>query len=242
MAIAPPPRLPAQRDTDALVREARARQRQRRIVIASLVALVAGATVGIYATLVPGGRSPASSRGATPVVSSSSSCGIRVVGTRILDRSGGTTYRDPSPVAMGHETRCSGSTVWVLFVNGIGMMHEEYVGVRSGDGGHTWRLVFALGVHSPHGMIDAEVGTWRLDGQRSAFFVGVCPACRGIGTVSLSVTSDGGRTFHRYPVPGLNDAYRPTSIHVSGNRVTIQAISVANGKPATPKTVMLRVR
>ena len=146
MAIAPP-RPPSQNESDALVREARARQQQRRIVIASLVALVTGAAVGIYATLVPSGRSPAPSRGSASVASSSSPCGIRVVGTRILDRSGATTYRDPAKVAMNHQTRCSGSTAWVVFVNGVGMMHEEYVGVRSGDGGRTWRLVFALGVH-----------------------------------------------------------------------------------------------
>lgn len=241
MAIAPPPRPPSQNDSEALVREARARQRQRRIIIASLVALVAGATVGIYATLVPGGRSPASSRGPNRVASSSSSCEIRVVGTRILDRSGAITYRDPARVAMTHQTRCSGSTAWVVFVNGVGMMHEEYVGVRSGDGGRTWRVVFALGVHAPHG-IDAEVGPWRLHGPRSAYFVGVCPACGGAGTVSLSVTKDGGRTLHRYHVPGLDDTYRPTSLHVSGNRVTIRAVRVANGKPATPKNVTVTVR
>jgi hypothetical protein len=142
---------------------------------------------------------------------------------------------------MTHQTRCSGSTAWVVFVNGVGMMHEEYVGVRSGDGGRTWRIVFALGVHAPHG-IDAEVGPWRLDGPRSAYFVGVCPACEGTGTASLSVTKDRGRTFHRYDLPGISDAYRPTSVQVSGNHVTVRAIRVANGKPATPKTVTLTVR
>lgn len=238
MAVAPPPRPPSENESDALVREARARQRQRRIVIASLVALVAGAAVGIYAALVPSARSPTSSRGSSSVASTSSPCGIRVVGTWILDRSGGTAYRDPAKVAMTHQTRCSGSTVWVVFVNGVGMMHEEYVGVRSGDGGRTWRLVFALGVHAPYG-IDAEVGTWRLDGPRSAYFVGLCPACRGAGTVSLSVTKDGGRTFHRYQVPGLSDAYKPTAIRVSGDHVTIRARKVS-GRP-TLKTVTLTV-
>jgi len=139
---------------------------------------------------------------------------------------------------MMHQARCSGSTAWVVFVNGVGMMHEEYVGVRSGDGGRTWRIVFALGVHAPYG-IDAEVGPWRLDGPRAAYFVGLCPACLGTGTVSLSVTKDGGRTLRRYEVPGLNDEYKPTSIHVSGNRVTIRARKV-RGRP-TLKTVTVTV-
>ena len=238
MAIASPPRPPNQDELDALVREARARQRQRRIVIASLVALVAGAAIAIYATLGPGGRSPASNRRPSSAASSSSPCGIRVVGTRILDGNGVTTYRDPAQVALAHQARCSGSTSWVVFVNGVGMMHEEYVGVRSGDSGRTWRVVFALGVHAPYG-IDAEVGPWRLEGLRSAYFVGLCPACRGTGTVSLSVTKDGGRTLRHYRVPGLNDAYRPTAIRVSGNRVTIRARKV-RGAP-TLKTVTLTV-
>lgn len=238
MAIASPPRPPNQDELDALVREARARQRQRRIVIASLIALVAGAAIAIYSTLGPGDRSPASNHGPSSAASSSSPCRIRIVGTRILDRTGGTLYRDPVKVAVTHQTRCSGSTVWVVFVNGWGMMHEEYVGVRSGDGGRTWRLVFALGVHAPYG-IDAEVGTWRLDGPRSAYFVGLCPACRGAGTVSLSVTKDGGRTFHRYQVPGLSDVYKPTAIRVSGDHVTIRARKVS-GRP-TLKTVTLTV-
>jgi hypothetical protein len=244
MAIAPPPRPPSQNESDALVREARARQRQRRLLIASLIALIAGAAIALYATLATTGRPPAASDGPRSAASPSSPrCGIRVVGTRILDHSGATTYRDPAKVAMTHQIRCSGSTAWVVFVNGVGMMHEDYVGVRSGDGGRTWRMVFAEtpGVRPLHG-IDAEVGAWRLDGRRSAYFLGSCPACGGTGTASLSVTTDGGRTFHRYQVPGINDAYRRTSIHVSGNRVTIRAIRVANGKPATPKTVTLTVR
>ena len=238
MAIASPPRPPNHDELDALVREARARQRKRRFVIASLIVLVAGAGVAIYSTLSPAGRSPASSHGPGSTASSSSRCGIRVVGTRILDRNGVTTYRDPVPVATAHQAQCSGSTAWVVFVNGVGMMHEEYVGVRSGDGGRTWRVVFALGVHAPH-EVDAEVGPWRLDGPRAAYFVGLCPACRGFGTVSLSVTKDGGRTLRHYQAPGLDDAYRPTSIRVSGNRVTIRARKL-RGTP-TLKRVTLTV-
>ena len=237
MAIASPPRSP-QDDLDALVREARARQRQRRIVTASLIALIAGAVIAIYSSLSPARRSSVSSPGPGLAAAASSRCGIRVVGTRILDRNGVTTYRDPARVAMTHQARCSGSTAWVVFVNGVGMMHEEYVGVRSGNSGRTWRVVFALGVRAPR-EIDAEVGRWRLDGPRSAYFVGLCPACGGSGTVSLSVTEDGGRTLRRYNVSGLDDAYKPTSIRVSGSRVTIRARKL-RGAP-TMKGVTLTV-
>lgn len=47
--------------------------------------------------------------------------------------------------------------------------------------------------------LDAYLGPWTLVGS-SAYFTGRCPAC-GAGTVSLWVTKDGGRTFHRYAIP-----------------------------------------
>lgn len=242
MAIASPLRPASQNESDALVREARARQRRRRLIIlASLIAPVVGAAVALYVTLATTGRPRVANHGPRSAASPSAPrCGIRVVGTRILDHSGVTTYRDPSPAAT-HQARCSGSTAWVIFANGYGMMHEEYVGVRSGDGGRTWRTVFAEtpGVRPLHG-IGAEVGVWRLDGPRSAYFVGLCPACGVAGTVSLSVTKDGGRTFHRYQVPGLDDAYKPTAIRVSGRHVTIRARTVS-GRPIL-KTVTLTVR
>src|SRR5262249_28313478 len=118
--------------------------------------------------------------------------------------------------------RCSGSAIWVVFINGVGMMHEDYVGVRSGDGGRTWHIIFAQqpGLRSRRG-IDAEIGAWTLAGSRTAYFVGACPACQGFGTLSLSVTRDAGRTFRRYYVPG-RDVYAPESIRVRGQRVAIR--------------------
>jgi hypothetical protein len=137
-------------------------------------------------------------------------------------QSGRLVYHEPESRTARHQVECSGSAIWVVFVNGFGMMHEEYVGVRSGDGGRSWRVVFAQqpGVPSRRG-IDAEVGPWTLTGPRTAYFVGTCPACQGFGTLSLSVTRDAGRTFRRYHVPG-NDAYAPWSIRVRGRRVAIR--------------------
>lgn len=220
--VAPPPHD----ELEALIREARTRQRRRWLGAAALVAVMAGCALAAYSIAAGGGgRSQASEpgRGTTPA-QTSRECGIRVVGTRIL-RNGGTVYRDPSPAAMSSTVRCSGPSIWVVFVNGVGTMHEEYVGVRSGDRGRTWRVVFAQqpGLPSRHG-IDAEVGPWTLAGPRVAYFVGACPACQGYGTFSLSVTRNAGRTFHRYPVPGSDAGYVPRSIEARGNRVAIREL------------------
>jgi hypothetical protein len=71
--------------------------------------------------------------------------------------------------------------------------------------------------------LDAEVGPWTIAGTRAAYFVGTCPACTvgaTFGTVSLSVTKDGGRGFLHYNVSALA-GYGPTRIRVSGDEVTI---------------------
>src|SRR5262249_21900417 len=134
--VAPPPRD----ESELLIREARARQRKRRVAAAALVAVLAGAALGIHsiATGTHRGTSVSSPRGAT-TAASRSRCGVTVVGSRILAGDGSVTYREPYKSSMWHEVRCSGSTVWVVFVNGVGMMHQEYVGVRSADRGRTWR-------------------------------------------------------------------------------------------------------
>lgn len=213
--VAPPPRD----EPELLIREARSRQLRRRVAAAAVVAGTGVAAFAIYGAL-SGGSSAGAGRTARGVPASSSTCGVRVAGTRILRR-GVRVYRDPSPVAMSSTVRCSGQAIWVVFVNGVGMMHEEYVGVRSADRGRTWHVVFAQqpGVRA-HGL-DAEVGAWTLAGPRAAYFVGSCPACQGFGTSSLSVTRDAGRTFRTYRVPG-RDRWSPQSIRVHGHRVTIR--------------------
>jgi hypothetical protein len=237
MSVVAPPEPPRTDELELLIREARARQRKR-WGIAGLVALLAGGTAAAFA--IAGGRSTHASppsRG-TPAGKGTEKCGIRVAGPQIL-RGGTVVYRDPSPAAMSATIRCSGSTIWVVFINGVGMMHEEYVGVRSGDTGRAWHVVFAQqpGVRS-HGL-DAEVGPWTLDGPRSAYFVGACPACRGFGTLSLSVTRDAGHTFRTYRVPG-SDRWMPGSIRVYGRRVTIREQHDA-GLHSSWRTVTLHV-
>jgi len=75
-------------------------------------------------------------------------------------------------------------------------------------------------------------------GEKSAYFVGWCPAC-GYGTVSLTVTRDGGRQFRRYAIPKLT-GFRGTRIHVVGDKVTITARSQLRTGPRS-RTITIRV-
>jgi hypothetical protein len=149
----------------------------------------------------------------------------------------------------GAEIQCSGPTIWAVFFNGAGMSQEAYFGVRSADAGRTWRRVFSEGMFGPKAPhhLDAELGVWTLHGPRDAYFTGTCPACGdGLGTVSLSVTKDGGATFRMYKVPALAQ-YEPTRLRVSGRDVTIRGRRLARklDKPPfevyTHKSVTLRV-
>jgi len=79
---------------------------------------------------------------------------------------------------------------------------------------------------------------WTIVGEKRAYFVGWCPAC-GSGTVSLTVTLDGGRHFRRYALPKLN-GFMGTGIHVAGDKVTITAKSQLRTDPRT-RTVTIRV-
>ncbi len=189
----------------------------------SLVAvLIVGFSLGLAGC---GSSSP--SRG----VVLQTTCGVHVAGARLLDRNGRLVYREPGHYVNpnggpGAQVKCSGATVWAVWLDGAGMMHENYVGVVSGDGGRTWRFVFSdpfFGMKAPHAL-DPYFGPWALHGPDDAYFVGSCPACGAgklSGTVGLFVTIDGGKTFFGLSVPAL-DGYTPTSIRVSGRNVTIR--------------------
>jgi hypothetical protein len=152
-------------------------------------------------------------------------CPVHLVGKRIVDRDGHTVYRSPGHRVEAAQVKCSGRTVWVLFHGGGASSQEAYVGVRSGDGGRTWKLVLSepyFGVRAPF-TIDSYSGPWTIVGENAAYFVGWCPAC-GDGTVSLTVTLDGGTHFRRYRIPELT-GFRGTGIRVVGDDVTITARS-----------------
>jgi hypothetical protein len=150
-----------------------------------------------------------------------------VVGKRVVDRAGHTVYRDPSNYVVAAQVKCSGRTVWVLFHGGGASSQELYLGLRSGDGGRTWKLLLSdayFGIRAPF-TIDSYSGPWTIVGENAAYFVGWCPACGqgpAYGTVSLIVTLDGGRHFRRYKIPRLT-GFRGTGVRVVGDDVIVTA-------------------
>ena len=244
MSVLTPPEQAFPDELEALIREARARQRKRRLGAAAVVALLAGGVVAAYS--IAGGGSPRAARssgGIGPAVRSGKACGIRVDARRIVGAGGQTLYREPGNWTPGYPhpsvVRCSGPSVWVVWDNGAASNQEGYVGAHSRDGGRTWRLVFAeayFGVAAPH-ELDSYLGPWTLVGN-VAYFTGSCPVCSN-GTVSLSVTKDGGRTFSEYKVPAL-DGFAPSGIRVSGHDVTIRGTRLARGV-APRKTVTIHI-
>lgn len=247
MAVDVPPQVRSQDELEAPIREARQRQLRRKLRGSAAIAVAAGVGLVLWAAL-PGGSKPVPghrpTRGGMSVTESGGACGVRVADTRILDASGHSLYREPGNWSPGyprsHQVRCSGSTIWVVWDNGAAANQEGYVGARSGDGGHRWKLVFAetyFGVRAPH-ELDAYLGAWTLHGPKDAYFSGRCPAC-GYGTVSLWVTRDGGRTFHRYQLATLT-GYATTKIRVFGDRVAVSARRWIPGRPAK-KTVAIHV-
>ena len=152
-------------------------------------------------------------------------CPVHLVGKRIENAAGHVVYRYPGNFVPHAEIRCSGRVVWVLLHGGVASSQELYLGLRSADGGRTLRLLLAeayFGIKAPH-TIDSYSGPWTIVGVNAAYFVGWCPAC-GRGTVSLTYTLDGARTFHRLRVPALTGyGARRDSIRVDGRRVTIGA-------------------
>jgi hypothetical protein len=176
-----------------------------------------------------------------PDVLAAPACPVHIVGKRIVDSHGHVVYRDPGYRVLAAQVKCSGRTVWVLFHGGVASSQEAYVGVRSGDGGRTWKLLLAeayFGVEAPF-TIDSYSGPWTIVGENAAYFVGWCPAC-GYGTVSLTVTLDGGRHFRRYRIPKLT-GFRGSGIRVVGNHVTITAKSELRTGPRT-RMVTIEVR
>jgi hypothetical protein len=96
-------------------------------------------------------------------------------------------------------------------------------------------------VNAPH-QLDSNLGPWTLRGTRAAYFAGWCPVCGAkppYGSVSLSVTKDGGRTFHSYGISALN-GYQPIGIRVSGREVAITGKGFIH-QVWRRKTVTLRV-
>ena len=161
-------------------------------------------------------------------------CPVHVVGKRIVTAAGRDVYRYPGNFVPRAQIRCSGRVVWVLLHGGAASSHELYLGLRSHDGGNTFQLLVAesyFGIKAPF-TIDAYSGPWTIVGANAAYFVGWCPVCDLYGTVSLTVTHDGGRTFTHYRIPSLN-GFRGYAVQVRGDEVTIVARSQLRVGPRT---------
>jgi hypothetical protein len=186
------------------------------------------AGVALAAALIVAAGAVAAGGSAT---ASGSRCPIRIAGKRLVDPSGRTVYRLHAYRAGRAQVKCSGRTIWALFHAGAASSQEAYFGVRSGDSGRTWKLLLAepyFGVKAPF-TIDAYSGPWTLQGERAAYFTGWCPAC-GYGTVSLTVTLDGGRQVRHYKLPSL-DGFRATAVRASGDYVVVTARSTLRVGP-----------
>jgi hypothetical protein len=230
---------PRQDELELLIREARARQRKRWIGGAAVVAVLAGAAIGLAAILSGRSTTTSLSRGGpTSAVKSGSACGVRVKGKRVLDAGGRTLYAEPGdwtqPASIPSQVRCIGSIVWVVWDNGAATGHEAFVGARSLDSGRTWKLVlgnlFFPGVDAPHGLGGSYLGPWTLRG-RVAYFTAWCAACsKGMlsGTISLWVTRDEGRTFRDYKIPAFL-GYEPTGVRVDGRSVQVSGKGFVRG-------------
>jgi hypothetical protein len=202
---------------------------------------VAGVAYGAIPASIIAAWAGAGCGGVATHTSGASPCPVHSVGKRLVDRHGRTVYRYPGYRVVAAQVKCSGRTVWALFHGGGEMSQEAYVGVRSGDAGRTWKVLLAehyFGIKAPF-TIDSYSGPWTIVGEDAAYFVGWCPAC-GTGTVSLTVTRDGGRDFRRYPIPKLTGFYS-TGISVAGHNVTIRARNQLRTGPRS-RTITIRVR
>jgi hypothetical protein len=240
--VAPPPVVPREPDElEALIREARARQRRRQLIGASVAGVAAAVALGVNG-LTAGGQGTTRGHGTPPAaVKSGSACGVRGLGIRLLGRDGRTLYRELGRWAhpnRGYPStiRCSGPSVWAVFVDGEAAPGEGAFAVHSSDRGRTWRPVFTAWegiVNAPHSF-DPYLGAWTLT-SKAAYFVGwsLTVADRTLEpSTSLYVTKDSGRTFRRYAVPALL-GYVPTAIRVAGDRVTIAARGAGRRRTST---------
>jgi hypothetical protein len=232
---------------DPLIAEAQRRAARRRRFLLLALALV-GVGVAVYSIAQSRGPGTAATpRFSIPAGATGAACGVRGVGTRILDPAGRSLYSEPGPPSnRGFPSiQCSGSAIWAVWFNGAGAGSESYFGARSLDDGRTWRASFAqraFGRKAPHAF-GAYLGAWALHGSRDAYFVSSCWACSVSGvsnTNELFVTTDGGRTFSHRDLGSLT-GYGVTGIRVRGSAVVLRAKRFIDNVSPPRKTVIVRV-
>ena len=119
--------------------------------------------------------------------------------------------------------------MWVFFTGGFASSQQQYVAVRSENGGRTFRPIAAegyFGINAPH-QFSSYAGPWAIVGPEAAYFVGMCPVCGNVpyyGSVMLFVTRDGGRTFRRYDLPSLDGYWQKVTLWIAGDDVTVSGV------------------
>lgn len=170
MSVVAPPKPSRPDELEALIREARARQRRRRLIAAAGVAAAAAATLSVWAAL-PGLGSGGYAAGG----------GAHGATNREIDNTGRV------PIV---QVGTSGGVTWAL--NGLGMWLTT-------NGGRTWRASAPQHVRDMGDLMERVEQVDFLDRRHAWLFAvdvrgGLHPAYAR--HAELDWTSDGGRTWH----------------------------------------------
>jgi|SRR5579884_365659 len=200
MSVATPPRPPSPRpallpDPDALIKEARDRQRRRRRMIGLVLALlVAGGAIG-YGVDRGGGNSAPT--GAKPGASPSSPSTPRQREQQLARAAAKTAIGDAALIAPGVGWAMNGNALWLTTNDGTSWRRITPPGLRGED--VIGRVVDVDFIDAKHGWVSAE-----LNGTRS-----VNGSLRYGG---ISITGDGGKSWRLVTLP---DCYQCVNTYFS---------------------------
>jgi hypothetical protein len=155
IAPPPPPRTqPRLDDLEALIREARARQRRRRVRIAAAIAAIAGVVAGVYFVTVGGSPSRPAASGSRGGVSTARKCPPGNLGTVAFVRGGALELLDLH--GCGVRTLVSSHAVPPIQISADGRWVSFAGGYVSTGGGRVHRF-HGTGTWAPHSDLLAVV-------------------------------------------------------------------------------------
>jgi photosystem II stability/assembly factor-like uncharacterized protein len=144
---------------------------------------------------------------------------VAVYGDTILHTTDGgqhwtRSFSAGSDFQSGGQIACTGAMhAWALLYGGVGMNQQSYAVYRTTDGAH-WQAVLASSTagggpapgqpaNAPQG-IPGYGAVLDLLNSRTAFLLGGCPPCGGLGQSYLNSTTDGGHTWRDSgPIPRI---------------------------------------
>lgn len=145
-----------------------------------------------------------------------------------------------SHAGLGQRLQCAPPGVlWDLFLGEPGAGNEFYALYRGADGGASWQLVTG---HEIQGGVGKEPGPYpgalSVVSADAAYLTGVCGACYPPSptippAIAIGGTTDAGRTWQDFPVPGLP----PTSNAIAFVSVD-QGWLVAEGTTLRPSQIL----